>query len=108
MESLYPFDSTGDRATQSLSSTIFCFVQYSSGSLWLREVNKDITNPPSGPTIIVEDNQSAICMSKNPQFHGRSKHINIQFHFIQEQVTANNICLKYSPSEDMVTDLLTK
>ena len=61
-------------------------------AVWLRELNKVLKNPLSGPTLILEDNQSAICMSKNPQFHGRSKHINIKFHFIQEQVAANNIC----------------
>ena len=77
-------------------------------AVWLRELNKDLKNLLSGRTLILEDNQSAICMSKNPQFHGRSKHINIKFHFIREQVAANNICLKYCPSEDMVADLLTK
>ena len=77
-------------------------------ALWLRELNKDLNNPSFGPTLIIEDNQSAICMSKNPQFHGRSKHINIKIHFIREQVTSNNICLKFCPSEDMVADRLMK
>ena len=65
-------------------------------------------NQPSAPTIIFEDNQSAIYMAKNPSFHGRSKHINIKFHLIREQVSTKKICLKYCPSEDMLADLLTK
>ena len=77
--------STAEAEYMALSST-------AQEALWLRELNKDLKNPPSGPTIIFEDNQSAICMLKNPQFHGRSKHINIKFHFIREQVTANNMC----------------
>ena len=47
-------------------------------------------------------------MAKNPQFHGRSKHINIKFHFIREQVSTKKIYLKYCQSEDMLADLLTK
>ena len=35
---------------------------------------------------IYEDNQSTICMVKNPQYHGWAKHIDIKFHYIHEQV----------------------
>ena len=77
-------------------------------AVWMRALNSDLKNQPSEPTVIFEDNQSAICLAKNPQFHGRSKHINIKFHFIREQVSTKTICLKYCPSEDMLADLLTK
>ena len=56
---------------------------------------------------IFEDNQSAISMAKNPQFHGRAKHIAIKHHFIREQVEDGNIELKYCPSEEMVADMPT-
>ena len=70
--------------------------------------NSDLLNQLSEPTLIFEDNQLAICMAKNPQFYGRSKHINIKFHFIREQVRANKIQLKYCASGDTLADLLTK
>ena len=73
----------------------------------MRELTSDLCNQPSEPTLIFEDNQSAICMAKNPQFHGRSKHINIKFHFVREQVGTNKICLEYYPTEDMLADILT-
>ena len=41
--------------------------------------------------IVYEDNQSAIAMAKDPQFHGRSKHIDIKYHFIREQITKRNL-----------------
>ena len=47
-------------------------------AIWMRELNSDLKNKPSQPTLIYEDNQSAISIAKNPQFHGRSKHINIK------------------------------
>ena len=57
--------------------------------------------------MIHEDNQSAICMAKNPQFHGRTKHIEIKYHFIQEKVLDETIELKYCPTNDMIADMLT-
>ena len=60
------------------------------------------------PTMIYEDNQSAICLSINPQFHGRSKHIAIKYHFIRDQVKNGEIEVKYCKTEDMVADMMTK
>ena len=60
----------------------------------------------TNPMMIFEDNQSTIPTTKNPQFHGRAKHINIKFHFIREQVIAKTVELKYCRSSDMVADLL--
>ena len=39
---------------------------------------------------------------------GRTKHFNIKYHFIREQVSNGKICLQYCPTEDMLADLLTK
>ena len=77
-------------------------------AVWMRELVSDLGNPPNNSTVIFEDNQSAISMAKNPQYHGRTKHINIKYHFIREQVANATICLKYCKTEDMLTDLLTK
>ena len=38
-------------------------------------------------TIIYCDNQSAIALAKNPQFHTHTKHIDIQHHFVQDKVS---------------------
>jgi hypothetical protein len=76
--------------------------------VWMRELSADLRNPQSQPTLIWEDNQSAISIAKNPQFHGRTKHFNIKYHFIREQVSNGKICLQYYPTEDMLADLLTK
>ena len=74
--------------------------------VWTRRLNCDLRNPPKGPTVILEDNQSSIVMAKNPQFHGRAKHIDIKCHFIREQVSNGTIDLKYCPKQDMVADML--
>ena len=77
-------------------------------AVWIRELNTDLGNNQTHPTLIMEDNQSAIAMAKNPQYHGKSKHINIKFHFVREQVSNGKIHLKYCPTEDMLADMLTK
>ena len=44
-------------------------------AIWMRKLIADLGNPQSQPTVVMEDKQSAISMAKNPQFHGRTKHI---------------------------------
>ena len=74
----------------------------------MRQLTAELGNAPSEPITIFEDNQSAIAMSKNPQFHGRSKHIAIKYHFIREQVGKGTVKLVYCPSKEMIADMLTK
>ncbi|KXJ11144.1 Copia protein [Exaiptasia diaphana] len=77
-------------------------------AVWLRQLLSDLKIKPTSATLIFEDNQAAICLAKNPQFHGRAKHIDIKYHFVREQVTNGNIEVKYCRSEDMVADMMTK
>ena len=76
--------------------------------IWLRRLAADLGSSPQAPTLIYEDNQSSIAMTKNPQFHGRAKHIDIRYHFAREQVALGTIKLEYCPTEDMTADMLTR
>ena len=49
-----------------------------------------------------------MALAKNPQFYTRTKHINIQHHYMREQVTAGNVALEYVPTKRQVADGLTK
>ena len=55
-------------------------------AVWLRRLLADIGLEQKGPSTIYEDNQGAIELTKNPRFHNRSKHIDVSFHYIREQV----------------------
>ena len=77
-------------------------------ALWLRQLTTHLKHEPAVATVIFEDNESTISMAKNPQFHGRSKHIAIKYHFIREQVCDNTIELQYCRTNDMIADMLTK
>ena len=49
-----------------------------------------------------------MCLAKNQQVHGRTKHVDIKYHFIRDLVEAERIKLTYCVSENMVADMLTK
>ena len=77
-------------------------------SVWLRQLIAELTNSSAESlTLIYKDNQSAIVMTKNPQFHGCAKHIDIKHHFIHQQVIQETIVLEVCPTVDMVADILT-
>ena len=62
----------------------------------------------SDPIPLHNDNQSAISLTRDHQYHARTKHIDIRYHFIRWVVEDKKIKLIYCPTEDMVADVLTK
>ncbi len=77
-------------------------------AVWLQRLSSDISGENSREIMILEDNQSAICLAKNQRAHGRTKHIDIKYHFVRDMVDSGKIKLKYCRSEDMVADVFTK
>ena len=54
------------------------------------------------------DNQSAIALADNPENHARSKHIDVQFHYVRQLLAYNKITVDYCPTSHMLADALTK
>ena len=69
--------------------------------IWLRCLLENIGMKTESPSTIFEDNNGAVELSKNPKFHDRTKHIDIAHHFVREQVTLNNVSVKYSSTHNM-------
>ena len=71
---------------------------------------EDVDPPQSlrAATTILVDNQVAMKLAENPQFHNRTKHIDIRYHFIRDTLAAGEIVLQYLPTADMVADIMTK
>ncbi|KAG4036076.1 hypothetical protein PC123_g28356 [Phytophthora cactorum] len=57
---------------------------------------------------IYEDNQGSIALAKNPEFHKRTKHIDIRYHFVREKVEDGQVVLQYVSTTDMLADIMTK
>ena len=76
-------------------------------AIWLQRLS-DILGKKISNTVLLEDNQSAICITKSQLSRRRTKHIEIKYHFIRDLVEAGRISLNYCPSNDMIADMLTK
>ena len=60
------------------------------------------------PSDLWVDNQSAIQVAKNPEHHGRMKHLDLNYFWLRDQVAYGVIMPKYLPTEDNAADMLTK
>jgi len=60
------------------------------------------------PVTLFEDNQGTIALAKNPINRQRSKHIDIRYHFIRNEISSGKVVLQYCPTQDMVADIMTK
>src|SRR6202522_727053 len=95
----------------SLSTTESEYVAITHASkeaLWLRSLISQFFDITLEPTTLFSDNQSAIALTKDHQYHPRTKHIDIQFHFIRWIIENGSLRLIYCPTEDMLADTLTK
>jgi hypothetical protein len=76
-------------------------------ALWLRNLLGELTGTQSKKVTLMVDNNSAIALMKNPVFHGRSKHIDIKYHFIRECVERGQIVEKRVGTLEQKADSLT-
>ena len=68
----------------------------------------ELGQAPDTPTHLHVDNQSAIAIARNPEFHDWTKHIDVRYHFLCQKVDSEEILLTYLPTDDQVADVLTK
>jgi hypothetical protein len=67
-----------------------------------------VFQPLTNPIPLYSDSQAAIALTHDGSYHAHTKHIDIQYYFIQSIVNNGTIDLIYCPTDDMVTDTLTK
>jgi hypothetical protein len=60
------------------------------------------------PAPLFVDNVGAIFIAKNATTKGRTKHMDIRFHFVREQIEEGNLEIRFVRSEDNVADIFTK
>jgi len=76
--------------------------------VWLRNLLSKLELKQEKGTVIRVDNKSAIELAKNSVNHERSKHIDIRFHFIREQMKEGNVELEHTESRAQAADMFTK
>ncbi|KAJ0028636.1 hypothetical protein Pint_36096 [Pistacia integerrima] len=75
---------------------------------WMTFILKDLRIAITSPPILYCDNLSALYMTVNPIFHARSKHIELDYHFVRERVARGLLITQHISIDNQVTDLFTK
>ncbi|KAL5841901.1 hypothetical protein ACOSQ3_012504 [Xanthoceras sorbifolium] len=76
--------------------------------IWLKSLLAELGFPISSPAVVWCDNMGANALALNPVYHSRTKHVEIDVHFIREKVASKEIEPRYIPTEFQVADILTK
>ena len=77
-------------------------------AVWLRRLMNSVGFGVESPTVIYEDNNSAIDLTRNAKYHNRTKHIDISHHFARERVESKEISVVHCPGTEMTADVMTK
>ena len=85
-----------------------CMADAAREAVWLQNLHDELGFGKKGPTLIHGDNQGALAIANNPQYHKRTKHFDIKHHYIREKVNDRSIKIEYCPTEDMTADIFTK
>jgi hypothetical protein len=99
------------KPTVSRSSTEseYCALAFASAELcWIRTLLKDLRIFISDTPILWCDNVSALAIASNPVFHARTKHIEVDFHFVRERVLRKDLVVKFVSTVDQLADIFTK
>lgn len=97
--------------TVSLSSTEAEYKAMSDSckeAIWLGNVLSELHLRPHQPIPLHVDNEGAEALSRNPEHHTRTKHIDAWYHFIRECVGLGKVKVKHVSTKDMIADMLTK
>ncbi|KAI0499127.1 hypothetical protein KFK09_020028 [Dendrobium nobile] len=76
--------------------------------IWLQRLLADFHITLTAPTSLSCDSSSALALANNPVFHARTKHIEIDYHFIRERILSKEIDVQHINSVDQPADILTK
>nr|GEW19944.1 ribonuclease H-like domain-containing protein [Tanacetum cinerariifolium] len=75
---------------------------------WIRNLLRELHTPLSSATIVCCDNVSDVYLSSNPVQHQRTKHIEIDIHFVRDLVATGQVRVLHVPSRFQYADIFTK
>ena len=76
--------------------------------VWAGRLMTQLHLRPNKAIDLKGDNQGCLALIKNPEHHSRTKHIDVQYHYIREIVDDGLIQISYVPTADMLADIFTK
>ena len=95
-------------ALSTVEAEYMATTQATKEAIWWRSFLKGLGHDMSHPTILHSDSQGSIALAHNPEHHARTKHIDIQYHFIRQHVADKTIAVHFVGTEGMLADIFTK
>jgi hypothetical protein len=75
---------------------------------WIRQLLTELHQPLTAAIVVFCDNVSTVYMASNPVQHRRTKHIEIDIHFVWEKVSLGQVRVLHVPSAHQYADIMTK
>ncbi|CAM6108199.1 unnamed protein product [Calypogeia fissa] len=97
-------------ATSSIEAEYVAYSIACKEAMWLRNLLHELhfITPDIQTVVIYGDNKPALSLIVNPEHHQRTKHIEVQWHYVREQVQKGIVTLKYMSTDAMPSDGLAK
>jgi histone deacetylase 1/2 len=76
--------------------------------IWVQALLRELKISHRQPPVLWCDNIGATYLSSNPVFHARTKHIEVDYHFVRERVAKRFLQIKFISSKDQLADIFTK
>jgi hypothetical protein len=77
-------------------------------SIWMSQFLAELGYDTSSTAPLLMDNQSAIQAARNPEHHGRMKHLDLRYFWLRDEVVKGHLAPHYIPTAEMAADILTK
>jgi hypothetical protein len=75
---------------------------------WLRQLLGELSVAVEKATVVYYDNISSVYMASNPVHHHRTKHIELDIHFVREKVAVGDVRVLHVPTGQQFADIMTK
>jgi hypothetical protein len=76
--------------------------------LLLRRLLGEVGYMQKNATFILSNSQGRLALLKSPVHHPRTKHIDVQFHFVREHIASNEVLSDYCSTKEMAVNIFTK
>jgi len=94
-------------ALSTTEAEYMALTQATKQAIWIRHFLEEL-GAELDPIVIFGDNQGSLALARNDVFHQRTKHIDIQWHWIRDMIKAELVELHYCPTDQMIANCLTK